>query len=60
MRPQHILFILLIDLLWAFNIVAIKESVLAMPPLLAVALRYMVVFAVCASSVRIVPGRMGL
>ena len=31
-----------------------------MPPLLAVALRYMVVFAVCASSVRIVPGRMGL
>ena len=60
MRPHHILFILLIDLLWAFNIVAIKESVLAMPPLLAVAMRYFVVFAVCASSVKIVPGRMGL
>jgi O-acetylserine/cysteine efflux transporter len=60
MKPIHIAFILLIDVLWAFNIVAIKESVLAMPPLLAVALRYVVVLLVCASSLRIVEGRMRL
>lgn len=60
MKPIHIAFILLIDLLWAFNIVAIKETVLAMPPLLSVALRYVVVLLVCASSLRIVEGRMRL
>ena len=60
MKPIHIAFILLIDLLWAFNIVAIKESVLAMPPLLTVALRYGVVLLVCASSIRIIEGRMAL
>jgi O-acetylserine/cysteine efflux transporter len=60
MRPIHIAFILLIDVLWAFNIVAIKEALLVMAPLLTVALRYSLVLLVCASSVRIVPGRMGL
>ncbi len=60
MKPIHIAFILLIDLLWAFNIVAIKESVLAMPPLLAVGLRYGIVLLVCATSLRIVEGRMRL
>ena len=60
MKPIHIAFILLIDVLWAFNIVAIKEAVLAMAPLLTVALRYAVVLLVCATSVKIVPGRMGL
>ncbi len=58
MRPHHIAFVLLIDMLWAFNIVAIKESVAAMPPLLAVALRYGVILAVCAVHIRIIPGRM--
>ncbi|MCG2841730.1 DMT family transporter [Sandaracinobacter sp. RS1-74] len=60
MKPVHIAFVLLIDLLWAFNIVAIKEAVLLMAPLLTVALRYGVVLLVCASSLKIVPGRMGL
>ncbi len=60
MKPIHIAFILLIDVLWAFNIIAIKESVLAMPPLLTVALRYAVVLLVCASSIRIIEGRMAL
>jgi O-acetylserine/cysteine efflux transporter len=60
MKPIHIAFILLIDLLWAFNIVAIKETVMAMPPLLAVALRYGIVLLVCATSLRIVEGRMPL
>ncbi len=60
MKSSHIAFILLIDLLWAFNIIAIKESVLAMPPLLTVALRYAVVLLVCVPHVRLVPGRMQL
>lgn len=60
MRPIHIAFILLIDVIWAFNIVAIKEAVLAMAPLLTVALRYGVVLLVCATSVKLIPGRMGL
>lgn len=60
MRPIHIGFILLIDLLWAFNIVAIKEAVTAMPPLLSVALRYAIVLLVCASALKLVEGRMRL
>ncbi|MBS3960711.1 MAG: EamA family transporter [Sandarakinorhabdus sp.] len=60
MKPIHIAFILLINLLWAFNIIAIKEAVLAMPPLLTVALRYIVILLVCASSIRFVKGRMAL
>jgi O-acetylserine/cysteine efflux transporter len=60
MNGEHIAFILLIDLVWAFNIVAIKEAVLAMPPLLSVALRYVVVLIACATSLRIVEGRMPL
>lgn len=60
MKPQHMAFILLIDFIWAFNIIAIKEAVLVMAPLLTVALRYMVVLLVCASSLRIVQGRMPL
>jgi len=59
-KPIHVAFILLIDVLWAFNIVAIRESVLAMPVLLAVALRYAIILVICAPHVRIVPGRMGL
>ena len=53
-------FVLLIDVLWAFNMVAIKESVTHIPPLLSVALRYGFVFLGCASCLRIVHGRMGL
>lgn len=60
MKPRHIAFILLIDLLWAINMVAIKESVAVIPPLLAVALRYAVLLVACALHLRIVPGRMRL
>ena len=59
-KARYIAFILMIDLLWAINMVAIKESVAVIPPLLAVALRYVVLLVACAMHVRIVPGRMGL
>lgn len=60
MRSAYVLLILVIDLLWAFNIIAIKEAVMAMPPLLSVALRYSVVLLACATALRIVEGRMGM
>lgn len=59
-QARYIAFILMIDLLWAINMVAIKELVAVIPPLLAVTLRYVVLLVACAMHVRIVPGRMGL
>ena len=58
MRKHHLALILLIDLIWAFNIVAIKVSIDAIPPLMAVTLRYCIVFAVCLPWLRWLPGRM--
>lgn len=52
--------ILAIDLLWAFNIVAIKEAVTAAGPLVAVLLRYAIVAGLCLPFVRWLPGRMRL
>jgi O-acetylserine/cysteine efflux transporter len=47
MRPLHIGMMLGVCALWAGNMIAIKESVEAIPPLLAVALRYGLVIPVC-------------
>lgn len=58
MKPIHIGFVLLIDLIWAGNYVAIKEAVTVMPPLLSVALRYVTVLLVCVPFLCWVPGRM--
>ena len=58
MSKRHLALILLIDLIWAFNIVAIKISIDAIPPLMAVTLRYCIVLAVCLPWLRWLPGRM--
>lgn len=58
MNPAHLAFILLIDLIWALNIVALKEAIIAIGPLTAVFLRYVVVFAVTLPWLRPVGGRM--
>ena len=58
MKKRHLALILLIDLIWAFNIVAIKISIDAIPPLMAVTLRYCIVLAVCLPWLRWLPGRM--
>lgn len=60
MKPQHLAFILLIDLIWAVNTVAVKFAVTAVPPMTMVFIRYLIVFAVCAPQLRWVPGRMGV
>ena len=59
MRPSHLAFMALIDLIWAFNIVAIKYAVDVVPPLTAVFLRYLIVFMVCLPWLKWLPGRMG-
>lgn len=58
-RPVHLLLLLGINLAWAANNVAVKEAVLAMPPLAAAALRFALVALLCLPWLRWVPGRMG-
>ena len=60
MKPRHLALILLIDLIWAFNIVAVKMAVEAAQPITAVALRYAIVLAATLPWLRWLPGRMGL
>lgn len=59
MRASHLAFILLIDLIWGFNIVAIKYAVEVVPPLTAVFIRYAIVLLVCLPWLQWLPGRMG-
>ncbi len=58
MKPRHLALILLIDVIWAFNIVAVKEAVTAAQPITAVALRYMIVLGATLPWLRWLPGRM--
>ncbi len=59
MKRQHLALILLIDLIWAFNIVPVKLAVEAAGPLTAVTLRYVIVLIACLPWLRWLPGRMG-
>ncbi|OYU16201.1 MAG: EamA family transporter [Alphaproteobacteria bacterium PA4] len=60
MKPAHLALILLIDVVWAFNIVAVKEAVEAAQPITAVALRYGIVLLATLPWLRWLPGRMGI
>ena len=60
MKPRHLALILLIDLVWAFNLVAVKLAVEDAQPLTAVALRYAIVLIACLPWLRWQPGRMGI
>lgn len=60
MKPLHLFMILAIDVVWAFNIVAVKEAVVDAGPMVAVLLRYMVATLVCLPFIRWLPGRMHL
>ncbi len=60
MNPVHLAMILAIDVVWGFNVVAVKEGVMSAGPLTAVLLRYVVATAVCLPFIRWLPGRMGL
>ncbi|MDW8415829.1 MAG: EamA family transporter [Thermaurantiacus sp.] len=56
MAPQHVAAMLGICALWAGNMIAIREAVVAIPPLMAVALRYAVMLPVCLPHMRWLPG----
>ncbi|MDT7934263.1 MAG: DMT family transporter [Sphingomonadaceae bacterium] len=58
MRPRDLALILAINLVWAFNVVAVKLSVTGVTPLAAAFLRYVVVLAVCLRWLRWVPNQM--
>jgi len=58
MKPAHLAFILFIDVVWAFNIVAVKEAIVAVGPLTAVFFRYLIVFVATLPWLRVVKGRM--
>jgi O-acetylserine/cysteine efflux transporter len=58
MKPRHLALILLIDVIWAFNLVAVKEAVEAARPITAVALRYIIVLMATLPWLRWLPGRM--
>lgn len=58
--PRDLIAAAIINLVWGLNIVAVKMSVLVVPPLAAGGLRLLVLLLVCGSWLRIVPGRMRL
>ena len=60
MKPLHLAAILAIDVVWGFNVVAVKEGVMSAGPMTAVLLRYVVATLVCLPFVRWLPGRMRL
>ena len=59
MKREHLALILLIDLIWAFNIVPLKLAIDAAGPLTAVTLRYVIVLVACLPWLRWLPGQMG-
>lgn len=57
--PRDLAVALIINVVWGLNIVAIKLSVMAVPPFTAALLRQSMVLLACLPWLRIVPGRMG-
>lgn len=55
---RDVAIIVMMNLFWGLNIIAVKESVDHIAPLTAGLLRQVMVFAICAPALRIVPGRM--
>ena len=58
MAPQHLAFMILINLIWGFALVAAKVSMGHFPPLLFAALRFTLIVAVLFPFLKIHPGKM--
>lgn len=56
--PRDLAAVAMMNVFWGLNIIAVKESVDLIAPLTAGFLRQAIVFAICATSLRLVPGRM--
>lgn len=55
----HFGLLLLINVVWGFNVIAMKLAVSEIPPLFATAIRFLMVLGVSLPWLRILPGRMG-
>ncbi|MGH8497044.1 MAG: DMT family transporter [Gammaproteobacteria bacterium] len=58
MTLRHFALLMLINVIWGFNLVAAKVGVTELPPLLFAALRFVVLFAILLPFLRPFPGRM--
>ncbi len=59
MKTRHLLFLMLINLAWGFNIVPTRLALAGIPPITAALIRFIMVGILCAPAIRWVPGRMG-
>jgi O-acetylserine/cysteine efflux transporter len=57
---HDLLVVLVMNILWGLNVIAVKMAVTAISPLTAGFLRQLIVLVVCGSALRIVPGKMRL
>ncbi len=57
-RPRDLLLVLVINVAWAVNVIAVKWAVTAVPPITAAAVRYAVVLVLMLPWLRRVPGKM--
>ncbi len=60
MSPQHILFLILINAIWGAAPIAIKQTLIEIPPFMASALRFGLISLVLLPITRVQPGRMRL
>lgn len=58
--PRDVFVAVAINLVWGFNIIAVKLSVQLVPPITAALLRQAIVLLVCLPWLKIVPGKMRL
>lgn len=59
MKPRHLALMLLINVVWGFNVVPLKLAVEHLPPVTATLMRFVILLVLCAPTVRWLPGRMG-
>lgn len=58
MRAPHLAFMLLINVIWGFNVVPMKLAVEQLPPITATTVRFLMLLVICAPAIRWAPGRM--
>jgi O-acetylserine/cysteine efflux transporter len=57
MKPSHLVFLMLVNLAWAFNIVPTRWALEEVPPFMAAALRFALVGLICLPWLKKTPGQ---
>jgi O-acetylserine/cysteine efflux transporter len=60
MKPIHLLFMLMINIIWGLNVPLLKLTLEHVPPITANLVRFLLVALLCAPMLRIVKDRMGI